>query len=63
MKLRLPKIISQKNIDESLESRDVKNEMKRRKQVRKQIKKVFDLDNLKASQFPKTYRASYFEND
>jgi len=36
MNMKLPRIISQKKIDESIESRDMKNELRRQRMLRKQ---------------------------
>ncbi|CDW80820.1 UNKNOWN [Stylonychia lemnae] len=61
MAVRLPKILTQKNVDESIASNQVKNEIKRRRKIRRDVKKQFKLD-LRTSSFPKTYTANYFDS-
>eukprot|EP00347_Sterkiella_histriomuscorum_P003354 403364616 len=58
---RLPKIMSQKNVDESLQSNQIKNEKKRRRTVRRELKKQYNVDDLKTSSYPKYYSSSYFD--
>ena len=60
MNMKLPRIISQKKIDESIESRDIKNELRRQRIIRKQSQKKIKLKSLKISNFPCDYRTDVY---
>ena len=59
MSIRLPKILTERKVDESLEPGEVTKEMKRRKKIRR-MNRQSSVQEFKVSQFPKTYRSSYF---
>lgn len=52
LKLKLPKIMTQRRMDESVESNMIKGEKKRRRKVRKVAKDKFKIE-VKTSQMPK----------
>lgn len=54
MKFNLPKIVTEKRIDQSIESRDVKKELKRRKRVRRKMRSQSNL-TFQTSKFPQAY--------
>lgn len=63
MNMKLPKIVSTKKMDESVESRDMKNELRRQRIIRKQSQKKIRLQNIKTSNFPQAYKTNLYSQE